>query len=161
MRAIHAGIILTVAVLVAPAVGRTAEETLAAHEHAASTTIVLDTDKIQPSAVTADRHNVLVFENHSVHPMTLRFVEPDDAAEKIHCHFVRHGAGEKPEAPWELFGLQGGKLVATIPPGKVASVCSFDPGTYAFVAEPLRAKTGGGEGQGGGVLSEKGQITIQ
>src|SRR5262245_3574059 len=129
MRATRVGIILAASLTIAPLVARAAqEESLDSHATAPRTTIVLDKGVVQPSKVTAERNNALQFENHSTLPMVVPFVEPADAVERVHCHFVRQSEREEPKASWQLFSLQGGKLTATIPPGKVASLCSFDSG---------------------------------
>jgi hypothetical protein len=103
--------------------------------------------------------DALVFENHSVHPITVTFTEPADLPQKIRCGLIRKSANEKAQAPWQLFMWKDGKLAATIPPGRFASVCSLQQGSYAFVAsrEGLAVRP---EGSGGG-LPEKGQITVR
>jgi len=160
MRATRPGIVLALLTLAIPASALAAEETLEAHKNEPQTVIVLDDERVQPSESTMERNNVLVFENHTTHFVTVRFVEPADAAEKVHCHFVHRKASAKPEEPWLIFGLQGGKLAANVPPGKFASLCAIDPGKYAFVAEPQRVKTDRAAAANGGVLSQKGQITV-
>src|SRR5262245_6958918 len=111
MRATRTGIMLATLMMASASWGAQ-EESLESHEHGARTTIVLDVDNIQPSETKAERNTVLVFENHSVHAITLRFVEPANAVEKVHCHFIRRNEAEAAKAPWELFGLQAGHLAA-------------------------------------------------
>jgi hypothetical protein len=136
------------------------DESPEAHSRLKRTVIQLDAERVQPSTATADRDGVIVFENFAVNPITIRFVEPDDAAQKVKCHFVRQK--ERVEgAPWLLFGLEGGKLSATIPPGRFASLCSLAPGTYTYVADVQRLKTNAPSAAGTGVGSEKGQIVVR
>jgi hypothetical protein len=160
MRISTVGTLLALAttLLVRPAVGAEEQETTAAHARHPQTVFVLDNERLQPSSATMERDGVLVFENHSLHPMFVRFVEPGDAAQRIHCHFIKKSEREA-QAPWLLFAANDGKLTATIPPGRFASLCAFAPGTYAFVAEPARV-TSGSAGRGGS-LGEKGQITVR
>ena len=149
------------AVLVAaPALAASEDETVESHSGLPQTVIVLDSAVVRPSEVTLEQQGALVFENHSVYAMLVHFIEPKDAAEKIHCHFVRRAKGQKaPSAPWLLFGIDAGKVAATIPPGRFASLCSFTPGTYAFTAEPVRISNAPvGRGR---VLPEKGQIVVR
>ena len=63
------------------------------------------------------------------------------------------------QAPWQLFTWTDGKLRATIPPGRFASVCSLQEGSYAYVASRENVAVRA-EGRGGG-LPEKGQITVR
>lgn len=153
--------VLTLAVLLAFAAGLAiaVEEAPDGHAKAPQKTILLDTDRIQPSKLVMDKGDVLVFQNQSVHPITVSFLEPNDVMEKIHCHLITHGSKGTPPAPWLLFREFRGKVSATIPPGRFASVCSLDPATYTFVAQ----REGAGTGPGGrsGVLQQKGEIVVQ
>ena len=158
MRATTLGIML--ALLVArPAAAATDEETVETHGGGPKTVIVLDNDHVQPSESTLEPHGLLVFENHSVHPIVLQFVEPKDTARRIHCHFVRRSKGKQAgKQPWALFTLTGDKLQATIPPGRYASLCSLDPGAYAFTAAPLRLTNAPAPRS---LLPEKAQIVVR
>jgi hypothetical protein len=152
---------LATALLVRPVGAAEKQETYDAHSRHAQTVIVLDNERIQPSNANVTRDGVLVFENQSVQPMLVRFVEPADAAQRVHCHFIKQAERREMEekAPWLLFSMADGKLGATIPPGRFASLCAFAPGTYAFTAEPARVSSGSA-GRGGS-LGEKGQITVR
>jgi len=138
----------------------TADETPEAHSHLKRTVIQLDAERLQPPSATVERDGVLVFENFAVNPIVVRFIEPADAAQKVRCHFVRQ-KGRIEGAPWLLFSLDAGKLSATIPPGRFASLCSLDPGTYTYVAEVQRLKTQSPSAAGSCVGSEKGQIVVR
>jgi hypothetical protein len=140
-------------------VSRAEEEPLGAHTAHPPKTIVLDNERIQPSALDMTPQDALVFENHSVHPIKVTFTEPSDLAEKIRCGLVRKSEKEKSRAPWQLFTWNDGKLTATIPPGRFASVCSLQRGSYTFLASrqsvAIRSEGGGGD------LPRKGQITVR
>ena len=49
---------------------------------------MLDNERIQPSQATIEKDGILVFENHSVHPMLVRFIDPPDAAQRIHWAII-------------------------------------------------------------------------
>ena len=147
--------------LLALGVARTwAAEGVEAHTTHAPKTIILDNERVQPSDLQMAPSDAVVFENHSVHPITVTFTEPSDLADKIRCGLVRKSAKEKTQVPWQLFAWNNGKLTATIPPGRFASVCSLREGSYAYLAsrQDAAVRPGGG---GSGVLPEKGQITVR
>jgi hypothetical protein len=135
------------------------QEDVTAHSKHAMRTVVLDNVDIRPSALTMERGEALVFENHSTSPITLTFIEPADIVEKIRCGLVRAKASDEAKAPWQLFVWQDGKLTATIPPGRFASVCSLMAGTYVYntTSVGVGAKQPGAAGR----LPEKGQITVK
>jgi hypothetical protein len=138
---------------------RADRESLDAHTAHTPKVIVLDNEHVQPSALELGPHDALVFENHSVHPMHVRFIEPADMEKRIHCGLVLPSAKAKSEAPWQLFTWTNGQLDAMIPPGRFASVCSFSEGRYAYLVtrEGAMPPTDAGTG----VLPEKGQITVK
>ena len=133
-----------------------ASEPIEAHTQYPLKTIVLDATRLTPSEMTAAVGDALVFENHSVRSVRVTFVAPDDAADHVRCGLVRH-AGEPPSAPWLLFAREQGKLTATIPPGRFASVCSLQKGTYAYVVMAVEAAPPGGSAVGPGT----GRIVVQ
>jgi hypothetical protein len=142
------------------AVGARADrESLDAHTAHTPKVIVLDNEHVQPSALELGPHDALVFENHSLQPMLVRFTEPQDMANRIHCGLVRSSAKAKGEAPWQLFAWTNGQLTATIPPGRFASVCSFSEGRYAYLVTRQGAMPRSDAGSG--LLPEKGQITVK
>lgn len=146
--------------LLALAVGARADhESVEAHTAHAPKVIVLDNEHVQPSALELGPHDALVFENHSVHPMHVRFTQPDDMEKRIHCGLVRPSAKAKTEAPWQLFTWTNGRLEATIPPGRFASVCSFSEGMYAYLVSRQGAMPRADADEG--LLPEKGQITVK
>ncbi len=153
---------LALAAFAAVALGAMPEtaETPASHEHGQRQLIVVDAEKVQPSETHVSRDAVLVFENHAVHPIQLRFVSPADAAERVRCRFVHRGpAGPAEEqVPWALFGVDAGRLQATIPPGRYASLCSLQPGTYDFVAARLAPKSNRPPAET--IHADKGQIVV-
>ena len=62
-------------------------------------------------------------------------------------------------APWQLFAWETGKLTATIPPGRFASVCSLMAGTYVYTTSTVGV--GAKQPGAGGVLPEKAQIVVK
>jgi hypothetical protein len=105
------------------------------HAHGATQTIILDGKDIRPSTATMAHDDVAQFLNYSTYPVRITFAEPG-LEKRIRCGLV-HAKGKAPSAPWALFTWQDGKLVGNVPPGQFASVCSFDPGSYAFTAEAI------------------------
>ena len=135
------------------------EEDVTAHSKHPMRTVVLDNTDIRPSTLNMERGDALVFENHSNHPVKVTFTEPDNVVEKIRCGLIRAKEKEAPKAPWQLFAWQDGKLTATLPPGRFASVCSLLAGTYTYTAIPVTA--GAKQTESGGLLPNKAQIVVQ
>lgn len=140
-------------------VARAESEPLEAHSHRPMKTVVLDNERIVPSTLDMGTGDVLVFENHSLRPMRLTFTAPEDLQEKIRCGLLRHGPDDEARAPWLLFAWDDGQLTATIPPGRFASICSLQKGSYTFLTasigiEPRQTGSGGG-------TPEKGQIVVR
>src|SRR5262249_42584724 len=76
--------------LLALGVARTwAAEGVEAHTTHAPKTIILDNERVQPADLQMAPSDAVVFENHSVHPITVTFIEPADLADKIRCGLVR------------------------------------------------------------------------
>ena len=117
-----------------------------------------DDDLISPSALTMSRGDVLEFQNDSGQFMRLVFVEPQEQADRIRCYPIDHRIGRPAQAPWMLFDWgAGGRLTATIPPGKFASACSLVPGQYAFVVTRVSRDPRAEDHS----LGAKGTITVQ
>jgi hypothetical protein len=133
-------------------------EPLEAHTKHPLKTIVLDNQSIQPSSLEMTTGDALVFENHSTEPISVKFTEPADLRDRIRCGLIRKSAREKSQAPWLLFAWTDGTLVATIPPGRFASVCSLKEGSYAYLTTRL---TPGVRAAGGGLVPDKGQINVK
>jgi hypothetical protein len=99
--------------------------------------VMLDVDRITPSALTMKAGEVLAFQNYSGDLMKVVFVEPAEQADKIRCQLKNHASPRPDEAPWLVFDWGPGRqLTATIPPGRFASACTLEPGRYAFVTQP-------------------------
>lgn len=132
-----------------------AAEDLQAHAEAPRKTVILSRAKIVPEAVALKVSEVLQFENLSTDSMTVRFIEPKNQVDRIRCEFLK---GE-PKAPWLLFSWDDDvRLVATIPPGRIASVCSFAAGEYSYtVARTFKEDVGGPSG----VLPMKGTLSVE
>jgi plastocyanin len=121
-------------------------------------TITLDGIDVRPSAVTMDHGDVVGFENYSTNPVQVTFTDPADLQSKIRCGLVHAKAGG-PDEPWSLFTWKDGKLTADIPPGRFASVCTLEPGTYSYTATIVGGRALGGASPG--TLSPKGQIVVK
>jgi hypothetical protein len=145
------------ALLVAAVGPARGDEDVASHARHAQKIVLLDAERIVPSDTMMAEGDVIVFQNQSTEPIVVTFVDPKDVASKIHCSLVRKSEEEHPRAPWLLFQKAGDQVTATIPPGRFASMCSLSPGKYAFTAKRTRVKTS----DAGGVLPDKGQITVQ
>jgi hypothetical protein len=141
--------------LVSTAAPAFAAENLQAHAEAPRKTVILSRAKIVPEAVELKASEVLQFENLSADSVTVRFIEPKNQEDKIRCEFLK---GE-PKAPWLLFSWDYEKrLIATIPPGRMASVCSFTAGEYSYtVARTFKEDAGGPSG----VLPMKGTLSVK
>jgi hypothetical protein len=135
------------------------KEPLGAHTQHTPKTVVLDNERILPPNLEMSTNDALVFENHSVHPIRVTFTEPADLPQKIRCGLIRKSDEEKAQAPWQLFTWTDGKLGATIPPGRFASVCSLQEGSYAYTTSPIGVAVRSTET--GGRLPEKGQISVK
>jgi len=133
------------------------EEPLGAHTQHAPKTILIDNDHLEPSSVDMSAQDAMLFENHSTRPIAVTFTEPADLRDRIRCGLILGSAKERTRAPWQLFAWQDGKLAATIPPGRFASLCSLQAGNYSF----LIARLGPGVNPAGGKLHDKGQITVK
>jgi hypothetical protein len=144
---------LLVASVAAPALAES--EAPDAHAKGTTQTITLDGHDIRPSATTMAHADVVSFVNYSTHPVQVTFIEPSDLEKKIRCGLV-HGEKAAPAAPWALFTWKDGKLVGNVPPGQFASVCSLEPGRYAFTAEII-----GQRAREGSVLANKGTIEVK
>jgi hypothetical protein len=116
--------------------------------------VIIDNERIQPSAVTMKADEVLVFENQSLHPMRITFTEPAKSAEMVRCGLLTEAPNERP--PWGLFDASEGKLTGSIPPGRFGSLCALQPGSYTFVAERQDA-----QGHADAELPTKGQVTVE
>jgi len=133
----------------------------AAHDHldVPHKTVALGKDRILPDNLTMSSSDALVFENFSPAVLTIRFIEPENQIEKIRCplaigKIVQQGG----ELAFFRFDYKK-RLIATVAPGRFASVCSLAPGQYSYTVEPSRTtKAGPSAGQR---LSNKGTITVQ
>jgi hypothetical protein len=153
-RSFALGLLLCVAAAAGPA--RAAGEDAAAHARLRTHTIVLDNEDIRPSSTTMMSDEALVFENYSLHPIRLRFVEPKDLHDRVRCGLIRGRRHDKSTLPWQLFAWDDGKLTAVIPPGRFASLCSFAQGDYSFLVapQPFRATTRN-------LLERKGELIVK
>lgn len=117
-------------------------------------TIIVDNERVQPSALTMKADEVLVFENHSLHPIRITFTDPAKSAEMVRCGLLTEAADKRP--PWGLFDASDGKLTGVVPPGRFASLCALQPGSYAFTAERQ-----GAQGHADEELPTKGQVKVE
>ncbi len=133
-------------------------EDLDVHAHGTTKTITLEGQDIRPATTEMQHGDVVSFTNYSTHSIRVTFTEPKDMENKIRCGLVREAKAKgRPSAPWAVFTWTNGRLVGTVPPGQFASVCSLEPGAYAFTTETLGANAG----PANGVLSAKGTIEVK
>jgi hypothetical protein len=126
------------------------------HAKAPHKTVVLGNESIVPSSLAMAASDVLVLQNMSFHPYQITFVEPADIQTKVRCRMIQEPVSQRP--PWGVMDFQDGRLQGIIPPGRFASVCSFQPGHYAYTVKPLDAEPGPSVGSD---LLDKGQIDVQ
>lgn len=143
--------------LVGPAL---AHEDLMGHGSHVQKTITLMRDRISPTDLTMSKDDVLEFQNLSLYAMRIKFLEPEKMAEKIRCELVNPKGSKQGKTPWALFSWdEKQRLLATIPPGRFASLCELAPGRYRYVIDRVGARAAvraAGEGHG-----EQGTITVQ
>jgi hypothetical protein len=130
-----------------------------AHAQATTQTITLDGNDVRPSNATMSHTDVLSFVNYSTHPVQVRFTEPADLEKKIRCGLIHEKGSAAPSAAWALFAWQDGALVGDVPPGRFASVCSLEPGTYGFTVTIVGHNSRGDAR--GTVLPAKGQLVVK
>jgi hypothetical protein len=127
------------------------------HAGGSHKTISFGRSRLVPSDLTMAASDVLVFENFTTRPATVRFLSPDNQVDKIRCEAVGKG---KATGQLALFSWDYKKrLVATIAPGRFASLCSLAPGQYTYLVGPT-LNVGAGTGVGHN-LEMKGTITVQ
>jgi hypothetical protein len=139
-RSAYATLVLLLGLGAGPA--RADQEEMDAHTRHPVHTVLLGNLGILPDTTTMDKGDSLVFENHAIQPIKVTFTDPKDQRDKIRCGLIKGRATEESRAPWQLFSWDDGRLVATVPPGRFASVCSLQPGTYSIVASRLGAGVG-------------------
>src|SRR5262245_6443525 len=136
-----------------------AQEQPGEHAKHDTRTITLDGNDVRPSQTNMDHGELLAFANFSSHPVRVTFTEPVQLKDKIRCGLIHGGQKHVPSPAWALFSWQDDKLIATVPPGQFASVCSLEPGSYAFTATRISsAAPGSVPGQ---ELPAKGQIVVK
>ncbi len=151
---------LVLALLALAARPLAAAETPDAHAKGTMHSIVLEGPDVHPTTTKMAHGDTISFVNISTSPIRVTFTEPADLAKHIRCGLVRGKADDAQEAPWALFAWQDDKLVANVPPGQFASVCSLEPGRYTFTTEPL-GRGPGGANERSGTLPSKAQIQVQ
>ena len=148
--------LLSLMLLVVPV--RAGDEDAGSHMDKPHKTILLGAERIAPADVTISKDDSLEFQNLSLHPIQVEFTEPADQTDKIRCELINPKLGKPGKAPWALFAWNDGKrLVAIVPPGRFASVCSLAPGNYAFVTKRVSRDVRGDVGKSG----TKGTIAVQ
>lgn len=150
-------LILTVCLsLVVAAAPARADEDANAHTKHKSQTINIGDDAIIPSDLTMSADDVLVFQNQSFNLMRVTFIPPPDLKANVRCGWMTQDESKRP--PWSLFSYEGDRLVGLIPPGRFASVCSFQPGSYSFLVR--KEMVYGGDATPG-TLDRKGSLTVK
>jgi len=144
--------------VLSPAVVAAVEEPLTAHTQRPPKTVIIDNDRLLPSSLEMDAKDSVVFENFGTRPVSITFTEPTDLRDRIRCRLIHGDPQEHNGAPWQLFTWRDGKLVATVPEGRFASLCSLQPGRYTFLVSRLGSDVSPG---GGSKPPEKGDITVK
>jgi hypothetical protein len=80
--------------------------------------------------------DVLSFQNLSGQMMQLTFIEPKNVAQKTTCQLLKRVSPTEAIAPGAVFQQQGNQVTALIAPGMFVSVCSLEPGFYAYTSSP-------------------------
>jgi hypothetical protein len=151
------GLALAIAIALGTAPAFSEHEGPGAHAKGAIHTIVLDGDDIRPSSIKIDHGDSVSFLNYAAGTVEVAFFEPKDLETKIRCGLVGGKEKTADAPPWAMFNWQGGKLVASVPPGQFASVCSLAPGNYSFTARKIGQSA---PADGRALLPAKGQITV-
>ena len=144
--------------LLGPAAGFAAEDPHA-HARGATHTITLEADDVRPGTTTIAHGDSVSFVNYSTDPVRVTFIDPPDLEKKVRCAFIRQKGAQPEGTPWALFTWEEGKLIGDIPPGRFASLCSFEPGKYAFTATSLGQRSR--SAAGGSVLAPKGRLEVK
>ncbi|HZP41870.1 MAG TPA: hypothetical protein VFD84_10220 [Candidatus Binatia bacterium] len=133
------GLALAVPLLLAPGARAGAvEETIESHRDLETRLVMLGRED-RPTPVTLEKGQALEFENQSLRQLIVTF--QGDVKDKVHCGIIRPSEKAKSKAPWQLFAWDSGALTAVIPPGRFATLCSFDAGTYTYVVKEAGAST--------------------
>ena len=148
--------LLACVLALATALGARGDGTDDDHAKAPHKTVVLGNETIDPSDLDMKTSEVLVLQNMSFHPYQITFIHPPDIEQKIRCKAAHMPVAQQP--PWGVMEFKDGKLQGLIPPGRFASVCSFQPGHYEYTIKPLDAEAGPSIGS---ELLNKGQIDVQ
>jgi hypothetical protein len=136
-----------------------AEEQPGEHAKHDTHTITLDGNDVRPAQTSMDHGETLAFANFSSHPVRVTFTEPAQLKDKVRCGLVHSDQKHVPSPAWALFSWQNDKLMATVPPGQFASVCSLEPGSYTFTATPISTAAPGSVPNQ--ELPAKGQIVVK
>ena len=92
-------------------------------------TIILGASAIVPDAVTIGPSTTLDFQNLTFEALTIRFIAPKNMKSMVSGqHVPKNG-----QAPWlQFYWDEKERLVATLDPGRIGSVCCFAPGKYSY-----------------------------
>lgn len=151
---------MALGITLAMAVGRAqAAEDPTAHAHATTHTIILEADDVRPTQTTMAHGDSVSFVNYSTDPIRITFADSGDLEKKVRCAFIRRKGSQPEGTPWALFTWEDGTLIGDIPPGRFASLCSFEPGNYAFTTTSHGQRSR--SAAGGSVLQPKGRLEVQ
>ena len=92
-------------------------------------TIILGASAIVPDAATIGPSTTLDFQNLTFEALTIRFIAPKNMKSMVSGqHVPKNG-----QAPWlQFYWDDKERLVATLDPGRIGSVCCFAPGKYSY-----------------------------
>ena len=117
-------------------------------------TIYVGTNAIVPDATTITPNTTIDFRNQTFNALQIRFESPKNMKSMVTgAHVDRRG-----QAPWLVFYWDNEeRLVATLDPGKVGTLCCLAPGKYSFTVKQSY-DTGP---MGSGTLANEGTITVK
>ena len=117
-------------------------------------TIILGKSAIVPDAVTIGSSTTLDFQNLTFESLTIRFIAPKNMKSMVSGpHVPKNG-----QAPWLVFYWDDKeRLVATLDPGRIGSVCCFAPGKYSYTV----AQTFVGPMNSSSILGNEATLTVK
>ena len=131
-----------------------AADAVSAPEAGPHQTVLIGQSRIVPDAIDIGPSTTVDFQNQSFSAMTIRFTAPKNMKSMLTgSHVERAG-----KAPWLVFYWDSAdRLVASVDPGRIGSLCCFAPGNYSFTVSP----TFPGTPEQSGVLGNEGTITVK
>jgi len=117
-------------------------------------TIILGKSAIVPDAVTIGSSTTLDFQNLTFEALTIRFIAPKNMKSMVSGqHVPKNG-----QAPWlQFYWDDKERLVATLDPGRIGSICCLAPGKYSYTV----AQTFAGPMNCSSILGNEATLTVK